>query len=190
MNTMTVEDQLFLNYCKTGNQKNFEELFYRVKPWLSKMLYKIVADTDVTYDLQQETWIKLINTCHKFNPEKGRINNYIFTIAKNEALRWKHNFAKLDRISSMSEDKQDIVFGSDEITPDKITEFNEKCAIISICISKLDNDYQDVILMYYFAEFEVKEIARLLDKPEGTVKTWLDRARKKLEKILPEYIKL
>lgn len=190
MNYMTVEDELFIDYCRNGNQRSFEELFNRVKPWLSKMLYRIVADTDVTYDLQQETWIKLINTCHKFNPEKGKINNFIFTIAKNEALKWKFNYHKADRLSKMDGQKQETVFGINELTPDRISELNEKCRGIRDAIAKLDKDYQDVILMFYYADFEVKEIAKLLNKPDGTIKTWLDRGRKALEKALPKYIKM
>jgi RNA polymerase sigma factor (sigma-70 family) len=185
---MTLEDKLFIDYCKNGNEKSFEELFRLVKPWLSRMLYRIVSDTDATYDLQQETWIKLIGNCSKFNPERGRINNFIFTIAKNEALRWKFNISKKDLNYESNKEGNEIIFGKDEISPESIYLRNEKNNAIRVAITKLKKDYQDVILMYYYAEFDVKEISKLLDKPEGTIKSWLERARKKLETILSKFI--
>lgn len=43
-------------------------------------------------------------------------------------------------------------------------------------IEKLDPRYQHVIILKYYQDMTLTEIARLLEKPEGTVKTWLNKA--------------
>ena len=51
-------------------------------------------------------------------------------------------------------------------------------------IKKLDEDLREVVVLYYFEDFSVKEISKIVKIPEGTVKSRLSRARKELEKAL------
>lgn len=51
-------------------------------------------------------------------------------------------------------------------------------------VKKLEKDLREVVVLYYFEDFSVKEIAKSLKIPEGTVKSRLSRARKELEKEL------
>ena len=51
-------------------------------------------------------------------------------------------------------------------------------------IKNLDKDLRQIVILYYFEDFSVKEIAKIIQKPEGTVKSRLSRARKELEKAL------
>jgi len=51
-------------------------------------------------------------------------------------------------------------------------------------IKKLEKDLKEIVILYYFEEFSVKEISKIVKIPEGTVKSRLSRARKELEKYL------
>ena len=51
-------------------------------------------------------------------------------------------------------------------------------------VKNLDKDLKQIVILYYFEDFSVKEIAKIIQKPEGTVKSRLSRARKELEKKL------
>ena len=51
-------------------------------------------------------------------------------------------------------------------------------------VKKLDTDLREAVVLYYLEDFSVKEISKILKIPEGTVKSRLSRARKKLEKEL------
>ena len=50
----------------------------------------------------------------------------------------------------------------------------------------LPQDYRDAVHLYYFEGYSVKETADLLEKPEGTVKSLLSRARAQLKDLLEE----
>lgn len=51
-------------------------------------------------------------------------------------------------------------------------------------IKKLEADLREVVVLYYFEDFSVKEISKIVKIPEGTVKSRLSRARKELAKAL------
>lgn len=51
-------------------------------------------------------------------------------------------------------------------------------------VNNLDKDLRKIVVLYYFEDFSVKQIAKMLQIPEGTVKSRLSRARKELEKEL------
>lgn len=51
-------------------------------------------------------------------------------------------------------------------------------------VKNLDKDLRQIVILYYFEDFSVKEISKIIQRPEGTVKSRLSRARKILEKEL------
>lgn len=51
-------------------------------------------------------------------------------------------------------------------------------------VNKLDKDLKEIVILYYFEDFSVKQISKILKIPEGTVKSRLSRARSTLEKKL------
>ena len=51
-------------------------------------------------------------------------------------------------------------------------------------VNKLDKDLKEVVILYYFEDFSVKQISKVLKIPEGTVKSRLSRARSTLGKKL------
>lgn len=53
-------------------------------------------------------------------------------------------------------------------------------------LSKLSNDYRNVIYLYYFEKYTISEIASIMDKKENTISSQLTRARKNLKHILLE----
>lgn len=174
------EDALFCEFRDNRNYGSFEKLYSLVRPWLYKMIFRLVLDKDVADDVYQETWIKIIEKSSKFDPAKGKINNYIFTIAKNEALRWKNRKKRIaERNSELILD-----FLKSESNPEVEFETRERNNYILQSIEKLPQKYQDVLILYYYVDLDINQIAETLERPTGTVKTWLSRGKKQLGKFL------
>ena len=51
-------------------------------------------------------------------------------------------------------------------------------------LKKLNPDFKEIVMLYYYEDYSVKEISKILDIPEGTVKSRLSRAREELSKKL------
>lgn len=178
---MTKETTLFLEYRNTGDRKVFEELFRITKPWIYKLIYRIIPDKAGADDVFQDTWIQVLNSKDKYDFKIGVFNNLLYTTAKNNALKAKLKISKFVRDNPNIEN-DDLKYGINELSPDKVTEIMERNVNIMSVIKTLDTNYQDVILLHYFADFDVKEISENLNKPEGTIKTWLSRGREQLKK--------
>lgn len=48
----------------------------------------------------------------------------------------------------------------------------------------LPSKYRDVIYLYYYEGYKINEIAKILNKNENTIHTWMKRAREKLKDII------
>ena len=53
-------------------------------------------------------------------------------------------------------------------------------------LNQIDKDLKEIVVLYYYDDIPVKEIAIMLEIPQGTVKSRLSRAREQIKKILKE----
>ena len=51
-------------------------------------------------------------------------------------------------------------------------------------LNKIDKDLKEIVILYYYDELSVNEIAEILEIPKGTVKSRLSRAREQIGKII------
>lgn len=176
---------MFVSFVETGSERDFRELFESANPRLLNMVYKLTNDAEAASDAVQEAWIKAVESKANFDPNRGKFANYIYTIAKHEAFK---RMRKEKRTSTLDDeehsgyrDPEDTI---DRIDPHVLAERTEIGAVIGEAVTQLRKNYQDVIIMFYMMDLDIKSIAETMDRPEGTIKVWLKRAREKLEKKL------
>jgi RNA polymerase sigma-70 factor (ECF subfamily) len=186
---MMTEEYLYLKFCKDGDEDSLRMLIGEVNVWLHGAIFKIVADDDFADDIVQETWIKLLGCCEKFNPEQGSFINYVFTIAKRVALKEIDRHVQMHKKHKNSYDPDELNLRKERLSPEYLYLFNERSAAILNAISSLDDIYRNTIELYYYAGFSYQQIAEILTEPLGTVSSQLKRGKEELGKILPDFIK-
>ncbi len=121
-------------------------------------------------DVYQEVFIKYFQTNPKFNNEEHEKAWFIrvtINLSKNNVrLFWNKNVSELD---------ENIIFES-----------KEENDVFNV-VNTLPQNYKTVIYLSYYEGYKVKEIANFMKVKEGTVKTWLFRAREILRKKLVEF---
>lgn len=121
-------------------------------------------------DVYQEVFIKYFQTNPEFNNEEHEKAWFIrvtINLSKNNVrLFWNKNISELD---------ENILFES-----------KEENDVFNI-VNTLPQNYKTVIYLSYYEGYKVKEIADFMRVKEGTVKTWLFRAREILRKKLVEF---
>ena len=155
-------------------------MFNNIDSWLFTMVYSITANRAEADDIIQETWLKVLDNPANFIAAKGDFKNYIFTVAKNLAL------TRIRKINRHNEILKELKIDNTnlEINED-IVELNK---LLMEAIKGIKNkNYQDVILLYYFAGFKANEIAEILETEEYSILNWLKRGRKMLEKKLKSH---
>lgn len=78
--------------CQKGEKKAFNELIENYYPYVSKFLRKLTGNEEISQDLVQETFLKLIVNIDKFDVKgKATFSTYLMKIAKNCYLDYLKN---------------------------------------------------------------------------------------------------
>lgn len=146
---------------------------------LTRLCLSLCKNRADAEDLYQITWEKVLKSIRRYNNEMP-FDKWLFTICVNAHKDMvKSPFRKrIFRFDST----EDLELTLNSI-PDKAIPRDELIAL-QIAISKLNLDKRQVIALYYFKDYSTKEVAEILNIPEGTVKSRLSSAREQLRKEL------
>lgn len=142
---------------------------------LLKIAYTYVKNTEMAQDIVQDVCENAIRKEEQFRGAAS-YKTYLIRMTinrSNDYLRsWKYKqfsitstFAELLHLD----------------TPEKKAMKNDERTTIGLEILKLKQTYREVIVLYYYEDFSVQDIARLLDCSENTIKTRLKRGREQLK---------
>ncbi len=139
--------------------------------------FKYKGANDLASDLTQETFIRLIGNSHKFNFSQGPLVAFALGIAQNI---WRENSRK-PFISDSIEDHDDLKIDTDLHEELARLDQTEKLKAI---VRRLSQTQQDILYFYFDEEITTREIADILEMPEGTIKSHLHRAKETIRLIL------
>ena len=156
------------------NEQGLNALFIKTvsenKTAMFRLTYSIVLNREDAEDIVSEAVYKAYSHLDSLKNRK-KMKAWLFQILVNESknyLKKRNQIELVEDISSLSQEQ-----GEDETTYD-LLEF----------VYKLTDNFREVVILYYFEEFRVKEIAKILSISEGTVKSRLSRARSQLKEVL------
>ena len=156
-----------------GNEDAFETLITNHSDKLYRTAYLYVRNKEDALDVLQETTYKAFISIHQLkSPE------YFGTWLTKILIRTAY-----DRLNKK---KGTVLTGDlflDHAMENKTNNVESKLDLTN-AISTLNHDYQTVIILFYYHDLAIKNIAETMDKPEGTIKTYLHRAKKELKKVL------
>jgi len=155
---------------KKGNDKAFLKLMDEEKVKLYKMAYIYTKNESDALDVVQETVTKAYASIHTLKEEKY-FSTWIMKILINTALEIHRKSQKLVPLNSEMEKQVASI------------QHDEKMDILQ-ALEQLDEKYKTVILLKYYRDLTVKDIAIILECPEGTVKTNLYRGLQQLKTYL------
>lgn len=146
---------------------------------------KRTGDIAVAQDITSEVFIKALKNINKFTWQNVPISAWLYKIASNEL---RMNFRGFKHVASLDELRE-----SSNFEPIDETNFLEELTLAQDAaerqrdsmrahelIATLGLKYQEVIVLRFGEEKKIGEIAIILGKSEGTIKSLLSRAMKKL----------
>lgn len=159
-----------------GDKQAFINIIEEHKIALYKVIKAILQNEDDVCDAMQETLINIYENIHKLQNEK-----YFKTWATRIAINECYHIIRKQKIN------QDKIV---KIQTETVAQEKENLSIektdIETAISKLDEDLRIVVVMYYYNNLKVNDIAEVLQIPAGTVKSRLSRARESLYESLKQ----
>jgi len=136
--------------------------------------------SDQADDFTQETLLRLVRKIRegKWDATRGTIQMFAFGIAHYVALENREPRSSPDSI----EDWQDSLLDSTDL--ERFTITKQMALQVRQCISQLSEMEQQVLALLVDQELSLNEIACILQCPEGTIKSHVFRAKKKLFQML------
>jgi RNA polymerase sigma-70 factor (ECF subfamily) len=156
-----------------GNKTAFSMLVKKYERLVWVMVSRMVPDEDEIKDICQEAFIKVYLNLDKFN-FNSKLSTWIATIAYRQTLNYLKKRRK-NEFSEIHEESQDLVSAENPF----LNFHNEDIKrIVHGLINQLPFQYRTVVTLYHLNDFSYKEIEEITQLPEGTVKSYLFRARK------------
>lgn len=157
-----------------GNKESFGILIKNNKEYLYKMAFLYVKDEQDALEVIHETVYRAFLNIEKLKKAKF-FNTWITRILINVSI----DFLKKKGKNEMLDESTPIIKEKCEIsTEEKLDLYN--------AIDLLNDNYKTVIIMMYFNDMKIKDISKVMETPENTVKTYLRRAKQALGEILKE----
>lgn len=170
-----------------GEQRGYEALYSMTKQSAYFIALNISKDEQDAMDILQNSYIKAFGSL-KTLKEPEKFPNWFNRIVANESK----TYIKKKKPMLFSDIENDIILDNEEIiisnsyTPQELVDNAESNRMIMEIINKLDEDKRLVILMHYYQEMTVNEIAEALSMPVTTVKYKLLAGRKDIKRAVEE----
>jgi len=142
------------------------------------LIYRIVQDAGVAEDLAQETFLRVWNQAHAFDPVRGSAAAWILTVARNRAIDWKRSAeGKAERTTWEAWDQEQPAQFFDA---EAQLIHADQARRVRQAMDKLEERQRVLIELAYFEGLTQTEMAARTGQPLGTVKTWVRAALKLL----------
>jgi RNA polymerase sigma factor (sigma-70 family) len=185
-------DKLTALVCavQQGDRQAADELYTAVHQGLYYYISKTVDDPELAQDLLQETFIEIYQTIDKLK-EPAAFLKWSRQIAYHKCTAYCRKTQ--DVLVDENEDGQSIFDTLEEdrteFIPDEALDKEDLKQTIRAMIAELPMEQRSAIMLRYFDEISVKEIAEIQGVTEGTVKSRLNYGRKAIQKSVEDYEK-
>jgi RNA polymerase sigma-70 factor, ECF subfamily len=120
----------------------------------------------------QETYLKVWKTAGSFDPTIASPITWMVAIARNRAI----DIVRRKGHASIEETPEAMNIAADSPPPLARREMTEELRRLLSCLGKLDPEKQRIVLLAYYSGWSREQLARKLDIPVNTIKTWLRRS--------------
>ncbi|MCC6317846.1 MAG: sigma-70 family RNA polymerase sigma factor [Gemmatimonadaceae bacterium] len=184
-------DADLVSLAQEGRETAYRELIRRYERPVFSLIFRMVRDREISEDLAQDTFIKVLNHIDRYRPE-FKLSSWLFKIANNVAI----DHLRKRQIDTISMDGSPHAATAAEIEATQLEiaaqqetaleelEAKEIGSAIERAIESLRPEYRACIMLRHVEGRSYEEIAATLDLPLGTVKTYIHRARHQLREAL------
>lgn len=168
---LTLSEEQIIAGLRKQDPKAIEYLYDNYSAAVYTVIIKIINTEEIAEEVMQEVFVKIWNTFHLYNTEKGKLFTWMASMARNLAIDKIRS--KDFRNQSKNQTIDDVVYSVDK---EHQSSFSSDAIGIKELVAKLKPNLKEVVDLIYFKGFTHVEAAEELDLPVGTVKTRLRAA--------------
>jgi RNA polymerase sigma factor (sigma-70 family) len=173
-----MNDAELVQQVLNGNNNAFRFLVAKHQRLVVHIVGRIVQQQEDVEDVCQEVFIKVFRKLKKFRGE-SKLSTWIAKIAYNTSI----SHIRKGKHDAQSYDEKPLLIATerDESLNQKLIEREEAKKYLMQFIEKLPVQYRTVLTLFHLEEFSYREIEEITEMPEGTIKSYLSRARQLLK---------
>lgn len=179
-----MEESQLVEQIKKGSREAFDRLYEKYMNTAVRMAYLITGNLADSEDVVQESFVKAYLHMQELKDNNG-FKAWFFQILTRTSWQYCKRKAKEVADDEIYQ-KADRSDRTDSL--DRVLQTEQSIAICN-AIRKLGVKHRSVIVLYYYNQMSTKEIAKICECMEGTVKSRLFIARNQLKELLKEQIK-
>jgi RNA polymerase sigma-70 factor (ECF subfamily) len=174
----TRQDLSLMQRLAAGDQQALRVLYMKYQLPVHRFIVRITNNAGVAEELANEVFLEVWRNAGAFQALSAPYT-WILSIARNKAfgaLRRRREFP-------LGEGQEDET-PDEAFDPEALLVISDKAEVLGRCIAALSPEHRSIIDLVYYHELSVAETSEVTGLPEGTVKTRLFNARKKLSHLL------
>jgi len=184
-------DNEIISRVLKGEQNAYAELVKRYQAYVFTLVLRMLKTREDAEEVAQDVFIKAYRSLADFRGE-SKFSTWLYTIANTTSITFLRK-KKLDVHSLDNEKVFEVADSKDSGFRANLVEQKSRVNMVNEAIAMLSPDDAGIITLFYKAEQNLEEIARILRLETNTVKVRLHRARarlkEKMEKNFSEEVK-
>jgi len=183
---LTLEHQL-IRKARRGDGKAMESLIRAHQEALYAFILRMSGRPEVAEDIVQEAFVRVLGNLERFD-ERFRFSTWVFTIAK-------RLYVNVRQKQSPTFDTDGLNVHTDRSEPPVVITVRSEARdnarqVVEQSLASLNEQQREIILLFHQQEWSITDIAAYLHMPEGTVKSHLHRARRRMQRFIENSGKL
>lgn len=166
---------LLVKKLQNGDMSVFDDIYYQTKDLVFYSILGILKDYQLSEDIMQDAYLKALEKIHSFKPTHS-FKSWLVTISKNLAL---NEFNRRKKVSNIDLQTDEGLLGFTEST-------SENEILIQQIFKVLNDTEREIVLLHVIGDVKHKDIAKMLNKPLGTITWSYKNSIEKLQKELAE----
>jgi RNA polymerase sigma-70 factor, ECF subfamily len=180
------EEQRLIELAAAGDRSAAERCIRAHQSSLYAYLLRMCGRPELAEDIVQEAFVRVLTNLDRYDP-RFRFSTWLFTIARRLYINacQKHQPAydseAMDGWRSTGRDPEEPAV-ADEVRG------NLRDAL-QAALLHLPPDMREVVILFHQLDWPIALIAQHMDKPEGTIKSHLHRARQRMRRLIEAHEK-
>ena len=172
----------------------FGELYDMYYPKILNYILRRTGDIEVSEDITTEVFMKALDRIHTFSWRGVPFSAWLYRIASHEiANHFRNKHTKNMSLETLMEEHgfepaDDIDIEASYVEAQEKIERHQQFLVAQQALLKLPFKYQEALALRYFEKKSITEIASIVGKRPGTIKSLLSRGVKKLREAVPAEI--
>src|SRR2546423_3638953 len=182
------DEQAMWRVQKEGDERAFAQIVSRWEGPIQRLCTRMTGDSHCGEDLAQETFARVFARRKEYQPT-AKFSTWLWRIALNlsyDELRrrrrreqWALDNTGAERLSGLE------TTATSEPAPDHSLIVQERGELVRQALARLPEAYRTVLVLRHYEGLKFREIAAVLQLPEGTVKSRMAEALTQMGRLLP-----